>query len=340
MATCAEPLHYVHMVIACSTFTLSTIRYCALLNDIVISIIVIWSHAVVLNIKALLKTRPYLQSWISLDLTTQLQAIAIMQQKIALMLLSLVALSGYVNSQRSRCPNPVECTDDPCADARCPTFINVECRTESCFGECRARFYEGRVDITRHCFRGFETCRQRERDSPCAGNRMCVEEDVEGCRQNRRCQRTRCVRPTVRQPLTCDDLDCTDIKKKKRCEVFETVRGSVPRCVVYIPQNCEEIECEEGMVCEVRERSKDKKPVARCVAGQANPENPRRGDDCSEVKCDDDEVCIQLEDDKGARCTKPPPPTDCSQLRCPINMECLPIANGRRVRCVPRKGKN
>ena len=255
-----------------------------------------------------------------------------MKQNVAFMLLSLAALSGYVCSQR--CPNPVECTVDPCDDPRCPAFITVQCRADNCSGECIAKYFDAsEKDVTSQCFRGFETCKERK----CAGTRMCVEEDVDECGPNRRCQKTRCILQTVRRPMTCDDIECTD--KKTKCEIFETRGGSIPKCVVYIPQTCEEVDCEEGMVCEVRERAKDSKPVARCIAGRANPENPRRGDDCSEVKCDDDEVCIQLEDDGGARCAKPPPPSDCSQLQCPINMECLPTANGRRVRCVPRKGK-
>ncbi len=137
--------------------------------------------------------------------------------------------------------------------------------------------------------------------------------------------------------MTCEDLVCTDDKTK--CETTQTTRGTQARCVVSIPDNCDEKKCDEGMVCEVRTRGKDGVQVARCVADKKDSTNPRRGATCAEVECDEDEVCLMLSDDNGARCANPPPPTDCSQLQCEQGMDCLPTENKKRVRCVRRKGE-
>ncbi len=138
-------------------------------------------------------------------------------------------------------------------------------------------------------------------------------------------------------PMTCDEVVCADDKTK--CEITQTARGTRADCVVSIPDNCGEKECDEGMVCEVRSRGKDEVQVARCVPDKTNPNNPRRGATCAEVECSDDEVCLMLSDENGARCAKPPPPTDCSQLECAEGMDCLTTENKKRVRCVLRKGQ-
>ncbi len=138
--------------------------------------------------------------------------------------------------------------------------------------------------------------------------------------------------------MTCEEIVCSDDKTK--CEITQTARGTRADCVVSIPDNCGEKECDEGMVCEVRSRGRDGVQVARCVPDKTNPNNPRRaGATCAEVECSDDEVCLMLSDDNGAGCAKPPPPTDCSQLECAEGMDCLPTGNKKRVRCVLRKGQ-
>ncbi len=106
--------------------------------------------------------------------------------------------------------------------------------------------------------------------------------------------------------------------------------------MVSIPDTCDKVSCDEGMICEVRKRNRDGAEIARCVADKIDPENPRSGSSCAEVKCEEDEVCMMIEE--RARCSKPSPPEDCNQLECPQGMECLPTQNERRVRCVVRKG--
>ena len=135
--------------------------------------------------------------------------------------------------------------------------------------------------------------------------------------------------------MTCDDLVCSD--DKLVCEETQTPEGTLARCVVSIPDSCDELTCDEGYTCEVRERARDGVKVARCIVIRTGDTNPRRGATCLEVLCNEDEVCMML-DDGTARCTKPPPPTDCSQLECGPSMLCLPTSNGNRVRCVLDKG--
>ncbi|XP_064397810.1 cell surface glycoprotein 1-like isoform X2 [Halichondria panicea] len=255
-----------------------------------------------------------------------------MQQQVKL-LLALAALLGAANAQRG-CPNQVDCTDDPCATATCPSFMDTECRVNNCSGECTADFFTTKgsrdVNVTNNCFKYFETCKE----DTCNIRRKCMTYTPEVCKNGRICQNIRCEIESL-PPLTCEDLVCTDDKTK--CETTQTTRGTQARCVVSIPDNCDEKKCDEGMVCEVRTRGKDGVQVARCVADKKDSTNPRRGATCAEVECDEDEVCLMLSDDNGARCANPPPPTDCSQLQCEQGMDCLPTENKKRVRCVRRK---
>ncbi len=104
---------------------------------------------------------------------------------------------------------------------------------------------------------------------------------------------------------------------------------TVARCVIFAPETCEEMECDQGMVCVMRKRVRDGKEVPRCV-----PENPSHGGatDCSQLQCREGLVCEMLGDQ--ARCVMIPPPTDCAEIECEEGMECQPVGNGGQVRCI------
>lgn len=102
------------------------------------------------------------------------------------------------------------------------------------------------------------------------------------------------------------------------------------KCVVSKPTTCEDTECDEGMVCEMRKRVKDGAEVPRC-----RPENPTatRAEDCSQLDCREGLVCEVLGSGQ-AKCMMIPPPTDCEELDCGAGMECVIVGNKGRVKCV------
>ena len=98
------------------------------------------------------------------------------------------------------------------------------------------------------------------------------------------------------------------------------------------PTNCETVECDEGMECQVRERE-GLDPVVRCKPIRVVP-TPR---DCSELDCSDGLVCMVT--NGSAICVQPPPlPDICEELDCEEqNLECrtLTILNFTRAICLP-----
>lgn len=102
------------------------------------------------------------------------------------------------------------------------------------------------------------------------------------------------------------------------------------KCVPFKPTTCEDMECDEGMVCEMRRRLKDEKEVPRCKL-----ENPSasRAEDCSRLTCREGMVCAVLNSGM-AKCVMMPPPTDCKELDCGEGMECKEVGNKDRVKCV------
>lgn len=100
--------------------------------------------------------------------------------------------------------------------------------------------------------------------------------------------------------------------------------------MVVKPTTCEEMECDEGMVCEMRKRVKDGLEVPRC-----KPENPdaTRAEDCSQLTCREGMVCEVLGSGQ-VKCMMIPPPTNCADLDCGEGMVCSDVGNKGRVRCV------
>ena len=98
------------------------------------------------------------------------------------------------------------------------------------------------------------------------------------------------------------------------------------------PTSCENIECDEGMECRVRERD-GLKPVVRCKPIRVVP-SPR---DCSELECSDGFVCMVT--NGTAICVEPPPlPDACEGLNCEEqNLECrtFTFLNITRAICGP-----
>ena len=102
------------------------------------------------------------------------------------------------------------------------------------------------------------------------------------------------------------------------------------RCVPFVPTNCEEIECEDGMVCEMRERLKDGKVVPRC---KLEDPGASRVEDCSQLTCREGLACQVLPSGM-AKCVMTPPPMDCKELDCGEGMECKEVGIQGRVKCV------
>ncbi len=87
-------------------------------------------------------------------------------------------------------------SSDPCANgARCPRFLNSECRVNTCDGVCQPNFFFRGRNVTDRCETG-HTCATRT----CSSRRVCVDEVVESCNRRGRCRQRlvgRCVRPTT-----------------------------------------------------------------------------------------------------------------------------------------------
>ena len=105
---------------------------------------------------------------------------------------------------------------------------------------------------------------------------------------------------------------------------------TVAKCMYSAPKNCEEMECEEGLVCEMRNRVRDGLLVPRC-----KPATPvvNEAQDCSQLDCREGLACEVLEVNR-AKCVKPPVPTDCKEIDCGEGMECKEVGNFGRVKCV------
>lgn len=129
-------------------------------------------------------------------------------------------------------------------------------------------------------------------------------------------------------PFLCCQVVCKD--SDTECMLVTRRNRTQAECVVSKPTTCEELECNEGMVCEMRRRLKDGKEVPRC-----KPENPdaARAEDCSQLTCQEGLVCEVLRSGQ-AKCMTIPPPTDCAELDCGEGMVCTDVGNKGRVKCV------
>ena len=235
-----------------------------------------------------------------------------------------VVLLQIVTSQSTvDCPNPVECTGNPCDTASCPNFISAVCTPNYCFGECRATFLLGKNqrDVTDRC--EIPSCDIHV----CPVSRpVCVEERVP-CPRNR----TACL-PSKQVKVTCEKLtvalpsDCSMVRcaTNQICSVEQRAEGSVALCAERIPAHCEELECEPGKVC--RERLKDGVSSAICVPGRLEDE------DCSTAVCPSNTVC-RLTGAGRPRCVDKPPPRNCEELMCDKGYTCIQ-RNERRAVCV------
>ena len=231
--------------------------------------------------------------------------------------LAVKCVGGQTPTDPTQCPQPVNCIRDPCDGVRCPRFLNTECRSDFCHGECRATFFlsNGR-EVTSRC--PVEMCDQKQ----CAGNRTCVEEvlpaicpaDRPNCRQY---IKARCILPTTPPPvMNCSFVVCPP---ETVCIVRETRVGPRPRCVPPPPpSSCDQLDCDEGMECFVRERE-GLPSVVRCVPIRVSP-MPR---DCSEVECPDGFVCIVTSN--RAICAEVPTPRNCNDLECETGQECREV---------------
>ena len=250
-----------------------------------------------------------------------------------LLLLSLFAALG-ARAQNATCPQPVVCVADPCTGAQCARFLNTECRVDACHGECRATFFRlsNGKEVTNRC--AAQTCAQK----PCPARRTCMNTVVPTtCPRNRpNCRqyiKPKCVLPLQPQPpVDCSQVLCS-APDRPLCEVRQTAQGPRARCVPQPPPtSCEDVECEEGMQCRVRERE-GARPVVRCVPIRVDlfPRN------CSQLECPDGFMCVVM--NGKAMCVETPsPPDECDQLACEEqNQECriIPFLNVTRAMCGP-----
>ena len=231
-------------------------------------------------------------------------------QSIVVLLVSLFAVLG-ARAQTAICPKPVVCVADPCDGARCPRFLNTECKVDVCHGECRATFFRlsDRREVTNRC--AGPTCAQK----PCPAGWTCINtvfptacpRSRPNCRQYIKPQ---CVLPLQPQPpVDCSQVLCPP--DRSFCEVRQTTQGPRARCVPQPPPtSCDNVECEKGMQCQVRERE-GARPVVRCVPIRV-VQVPR---DCSQLECSDGFMCVVM--NSKAMCVETPsPPDECDRLAC------------------------
>ena len=253
-------------------------------------------------------------------------------QSIVVLSVSLFAVLG-ARAQTAICPKPVACVADPCDGARCPRFLNTECKVDVCHGECKATFFRlsDRREVTNRC--AGPTCAQK----PCPAGWTCINtvfptacpRSRPNCRQYIKPQ---CVLPLQPQPpVDCSQVLCPP--DRSFCEVRQTTRGPRARCLPRPPStSCEDVECEEGMRCRVRERE-GARPVVRCVPIRVLPV-PRN---CRQLECSDGFMCVVM--DGRAMCIETPsPPDECDRLACEErNQECriITVLNVTRAMCGP-----
>ena len=250
------------------------------------------------------------------------------------LLLAFFASFG-AKAQNASCPQPVVCNSNPCNGTRCVRFLNSECRVDACHGECRATFFRlsNRREVTNRC--AAPTCAQTQ----CPARRMCVDRIVPStCPGNRpNCRQyisPQCVLPPPPQPPTnCAVILCPS--DRPVCEVRQTRQGPRARCQPQPPPtSCENVECDEGMECRLRERD-GLDPVVRCKPIRVTP-TPT---DCSQLECSDEFVCMVT--NGTAICVEPPPlPDICEGLDCEErDLECrilnITILNITRAICAP-----
>ena len=251
-------------------------------------------------------------------------------QSIVLLSISLFAALG-ARAQNAVCPKPVVCAADPCDGAKCPRFLNTECRVDDCHGECRVTFFRlpDRKEVTDRC--AGLTCAQKA----CPAGETCMNTVAPTtCPRNRpNCRqyiKPKCVQsPSQPQPPTdCSQVLCPP--DRSFCEVRQTARGPRARCIPQLPPtSCEDVKCEKGMQCHER---KGASPVVRCVPIRFAP----APSDCSELECSDGFVCVVM--DGKAICVETPSPDECEQLACEEpNQECriITFSNVNRAVCGP-----
>ena len=244
-----------------------------------------------------------------------------MNTKLVLAFLLVSAAVIVVQCQDEDCPDPVMCLVDPCLTARCPRFLNAECRANFCGGTCTADFFRrGRRNVTAVCPSRTGTCEERV----CPGGRMCMEEAVPSrCLPgDSRCRQylyTRCVFPP--EATECTPGFCQ--QPGRTCVVVRTNLGPRARCLLLRPQSCAEIEpCPEGFECRFRDRGDDRRPVVRCV------EQPPQS--CSDIECTGGTVCVVGR--SRAKCILP---RTCEHLQCGANGDGTVCVPGTPPRCVP-----
>ncbi len=118
--------------------------------------------------------------------------------------LSLLALCSSVLLIQAQldCPDISEvCDSNPCTNgARCPRFLNSECRVNTCGGVCTPNFFFRGRNVTIRC-ETLRTCATRR----CPPRKpQCVDEVVESCNRKGLCRQRLegvcIVSPTTQQP--------------------------------------------------------------------------------------------------------------------------------------------
>ncbi len=209
-----------------------------------------------------------------------------------------------------------ECSPDPCESTECPRYLNAECigNTE----DCTAKFFWRDRDVTEQC--DVRTCDTRR----CGNKRDCMEkvfppscpQDRSNCRQY---IRTSCMLRPPSRPLSCDDIKCDD---GLMCRFRERVEGFSPvvRCVPFVPKDCSELVCDEGFTCIQRGR----RPVCSTIVTTPTPTN------CSEVNCKPDEICLVTSGTP--TCTSLT--FECSEVECEDDEICVLESITMRPTCV------
>ena len=230
-----------------------------------------------------------------------------------------VLLTAAVYAQED-CPDMAAVCPDNCLGARCPRYLNAECRENPCHGLCAPNFFRRNRNVTNRC--DVETCDEKN----CPRLRNCVEEVVPStCPGNQpRCRqyiRARCVLPP--SPTDCSQITCGPgmfCRERKRgegvtcapvrrcsqleCEepyVCKETEEEGPTCELDLPSSCEEADCPEGTVCSVFSIPSREVSIAQCIS-QSEAANFPIFDQfsCSSelMICDEErEACIEAYED-------------------------------------------
>lgn len=202
-----------------------------------------------------------------------------------LLLLLTARVQGTVKGSGEDCPNELaSCDVDPCSsqDSMCLRFLSADCIANRCHNRCTANYFWRGQNVTDRC--DVITCDERT----CPEKRTCMETTF---------------------PSVCPDGQTV-------CRQYLRTRCELPLTDPDRPMTCEDIDCEPGLACRMRNRPEGFPPVVRCVPQE-------RVSGCVPGTCSEGFQCV--EEDNSVRCvsletTMPPSELPTSPPSEPLTM--------------------